>query len=287
MKKKLFLLFFLMMVVFVPSNQLEKQKEEIILVSEVAKEKVFEPTVFLNGGEFSGEITEDTLLHKGIYTVSKDLVIKEGVIVEVEAGSQFNFGISNTTVIIQGEFKLSGTESDNINVEYYRSSGSKEFILVEETGILEANFVNIHNRSSYYSGSVSPVITNNGKSLLNSIKVTTAGAINGITSSGVLTLTNSVIDKNLMVLESGLALNIQDNVIKGSFNVDLTNANIQTFKDINNNVDASGNLKPIILVQSPQRSIKLYKQVYQMNNPIVILENETMELEAGATLKNQ
>ena len=287
MKKKIWLVFFLMIVVFIPSNQLEKQKEEIILASEVEREKVFEPTVFLNGGEFSGEITEDTLLHKGNYTVSKDLVIKEGVIVEVEAGSQFNFSTSNTIVSIQGKFKLSGTEADNINVEYSRNVGSKEFILVEKNGILEADFVNVHNKSSYYSGSVSPAITNNGRSLLNSIKVTTAGAVNGITSSGVLTLTNSIIDKNLMISDSGLALNIHDNIIKGNFNVDLTNANIQTFKDINNNVDNAGNLKLILLEQSPQGSIKLYKQIYQINNSIVILENETMEIEAGSTFKNQ
>jgi len=286
MKKKLLLIIFLMMVIFIPTNRLKDQKEEVILAKEVEKERVFEPTVFLNGGEFSGEITEDTLLHKGNYTISKNLIIKEGVIVEVEAGTTLRNENYLQHIIVNGTLKFNGTEEEKIKIDY-APSAAHSFLQVEELGRLEMTYTDMHNISihdSYYIPE--PAINNLGTAIIDHLNLTSKGARSNIQSSGDISIINSSLIYALIIKDSSKSLNIQNNIINGDFKVNLENANINTFKNIKNNISMNEKSKPILLLGNPTRNVILYKSnVYEIPTTVTIPENSILELEAGTLLK--
>ena len=293
MKKKILLILFLMMsVLLIPTHQFKaKEQENILLAKEVERRTVFEPSVFLNGGEFSGEIAEDTLLHKGNYTIRQDLIIKEGVIVEVEAGSSFTVE-NRAKIVINGTLKLLGEEEHQITFDYVNIGGTNNrFIVVNQTGELEINYTKIYNKAHTgmaISGSVD-AIYNEGILKADYITIDSflkETYLGNITNAGYIQLTNSTLLSNIILKEGSSNYEIYDNQFtndnnykKGSITVPLEICSLITFQNIKNNgvvIELTGNVIG---------TVRLYKQSYHFKNNLEITENGILVVEEGTTLE--
>ena len=93
---------------------------------------------------------KDVKLYKQLnqeYVRKQDLIIPENTTFEVEKGTHILFDTENTKVNIFGTFRLLGTEEEKISINYSVNKGSADFIVIEKTGTLETNYIDIDRKS--------------------------------------------------------------------------------------------------------------------------------------------
>ncbi|MCI9234130.1 MAG: RHS repeat protein, partial [Bacilli bacterium] len=175
-----------------------------------------------------------------------------------------------------------------VNIDYAPSS-SYSFLQIEETGILEINHTNMHNRETYNTSQrLKPVINNLGIAIIDYLNLTSNGARTSIRNDAIIQMTNSNLVHDLDIANGKSNVVIKDSVIKGEFKTNFSETDNNTFKQIINNTDVNGNVKPILLYGSPLANVILYKNnIYEIVSTITVPENVVVEMEAGATLKNQ
>ena len=117
-----------------------KKSEHVILKTEVSSDDF----KVLEGGTLSGTLTENTYLSKGDYTISTDLIIPEGIILEIQEGSNITFSY-NKKIIVRGRLNAWGYENEKIvfNYEWSNTSTTSGFIFVEESGNVQMEHVTL------------------------------------------------------------------------------------------------------------------------------------------------
>ena len=125
-------------------------ERKIALEDNTVEENETEDVVIISPGDtIPSEIVQNTKITKGSYTIKTDLIVNEGITLEVEAGSTLNFKGYNTKITINGVLGVIGTEEEKINFNYETYGSS--FILITETGKVDAVYFNLNNTASPYS----------------------------------------------------------------------------------------------------------------------------------------
>ena len=237
----------------------------------------------LTGGKLPSIITEDTYLTKGTYTAG-NLLIQEGVTLEVEAGTTIIFG-ENIKITLNGTLKLNGIEAENINLNIYQDKVNGESVIfVESTGILESTYTNIINNLRTIRGTYAfSAVNNKGRTKLRHTKITSE-ILCDISNSGNLEITNSELPNDIIIYKYVGDLIIKDNIVKRDIIIPLSVSDINTFQNVKDNYDSNNQLKIITLTGSPTTDVKLYKQSYKHSGDLTIPINTTMEVEAGTNI---
>ena len=259
-------------------------ERKIALEDNTVEENETEDVVIISPGDtIPSEIVQNTKITKGSYTIKTDLIVNEGITLEVEAGSTLNFKGYNTKITINGVLGVIGTEEEKINFNYETYGSS--FILITETGKVDAVYFNLNNTASPYSNYTIRAIDNNGTLIMNYSKVSGKGyVVNNIYNTGFINVTNTEISNNLIVNNIVGEPVIQNNTILGTIEINLETCNEITFDNIKENYNEKNILKTIILTGEMVNNVKLSKQSYTRKADLIIPENLTLELEAGSTL---
>ena len=258
-----------------------KKSEHVILKTEVSSDDF----KVLEGGTLSGTLTENTYLSKGDYTISTDLIIPEGIILEIQEGSNITFSY-NKKIIVRGRLNAWGYENEKIvfNYEWSNTSTTSGFIFVEESGNVQMEHVTLKNKSS----TSYTTITFNNKGSLNLDYINLEG--NSVTSrgkiinNGMLDLRNSNIYFLLLDKNSSNNLTIENNIISNKFQVQLEGCDAVSLAFVRNNYIQENNLITIELLGDMTKNVILYKNNYIMKKNFNIPFPNQLSIEAGTNL---
>ena len=294
MKKSLkFIFLVILFSVAVFSITLFCKEEHVILEKETKQAVSLEPTV-LTGGVIPEEITENTVLKKGEYTVNTNLVIAEDVTLEVEAGSVITFAYKKV-MTVYGTLKLLGTSEEKVNVNHSNSGEEVIFITIESTGNLESIHSNIVNQYNYSEKKMIVAIKNMGSLNMHdtSLQSTsdTASMSGKVVSSGNMELVNNQLISVYLEEGSG-SPKIENNRVSSVIKIPLEICDMILLKDIKGNYklkESSGTETELIKISLTgtgilKRSVRLYGQDYTMESDLVIPENVSFLADAGTTL---
>ncbi len=289
MKKSLnFIFLVILFSVVVFSITLFCKEEHVILEKETKQAVSLEPTV-LTGGVIPEEITENTVLKKGEYTVNTNLVIAEDVTLEVEAGSVITFA-TNTTLSVKGIFKTVGNVEDKVQVFYRltKFGGVGTFVTVDSMGIMDLSYTIFMNTNPGDDSHHIYSIVNQGTLKMDYVEIDSnpklADQAGDVINHGKVEVTNSVLKRELVVASDTIKAVVQNSTIHYDLKVALEASDVTSFSQIKNNYDKNGIPKVIKLTGTLVRSVRLYKQGYTIDTSLEVPENIQFIMDAGSNL---